>query len=594
MEHAILPQNILMLTFTNKAAKEMKDRVIALLGDNAKYIAASTFHSFCVNMLRRFGSRIGLSPNFTVLAAGDDMDVIKIVKALDKQRYNYKGFPNAKTIVNYISKSINTGKTIEQVMKGTKYEQFTADVIQISRDADKYKYDNHLMNYDDLLVYMNKMLDTNPNVAKNIAELYPYIMVDEYQDTNPLQESILKYLFKYTKNIAVVGDDMQSLYGFRGAEVENIIDFPNRFAGCKKIFLTRNYRSNQEILDLSNYVVSKATEGFEKKLAGAHHSGNLPKLISTFDQYEEAEAVCDMISEIHKEGTPYNDICVLFRNSVLSAQLELLLNKYTVPYVKYGGMKFFDLSYVKDVLSYLRIMLNPYDEIAWFRVVQVHYGIGDVYARSIASGCKKDDFQHLLDKKYKRKRFGKDLNLLYEQLQRCEALPLVPLLKSFIDFYIEITEKNIANMDTDEGTRTEMYEENKLHKQELQKLIDIAANYNSLNQYLDDMMLDNSKKRMDPDTEGNVVLSTIHSVKGLEFNTVIILDSIDGIFPSTTEFEIGSKSDNEELRCFYVAVTRAKERLFLMAPKNAMRYNEFIIGREAHYLDGGEKYYYTI
>lgn len=594
IEHGILPQQIVMLTFTNKAAKEMKERVADMLGvEKATGVTACTFHSFCVLMLRRYGSRIGMDPNFTILASGDDEDIIKIVKDTDNQRFRGKGFPNATQITKYISASVNKSKTIVEIMKGTKHESYADDVADIAVKAAEYKTANNMMNYDDLLVKMNQLLSEHSDTTKYIAHLYPFIMVDEYQDTNPLQESILKYLFEYTKNIAVVGDDMQSLYSFRGAEIENILQFAERFEGCKKVFLTQNYRSNQEILDLSNQVVSNATEGFKKDLSGTHSSGRKPLIKDVYDQSEEAEEAYDIIVDSLRRGIPQNEICVLFRNAALSAHLELLLNINGIRYVKYGGIKFFDLSYVKDVLAYLRVILNPQDEIAWFRILQIHYGIGEKIGKKIASGCKREGIKHLISKQYSRRKYADELNRLNKHLEACEHLPLERLVRKCINFYIDTVRQNIKTMDTDEDTRSILFGEAKQHFEDLEKLIEIAKDYKSASEFLDDLTLDNSKKRMDEDDDGCIVLSTIHSAKGLEFDTVIILDCIDGIFPSTEIWQSGTKEDNEELRCFYVAVTRAKEHLYLFVPRNAYRYGRQIYGSLAHYLDNGENLYDT-
>lgn len=584
IEQGISPESILMLTFTNKAAKEMKERVIGMLdGDAGEKVLACTFHSFCALMIRKYGHYIDITPHFTILSPGDDEDIISIVKSSqDKTRYKGRGFPPSGKICDFISMAVNKGITISDVMKDTKYANFTDEVIEIALLADKYRKNHDMLNYDDILVRFIDLLIAKSDVAEKIAGTYQYIMVDEYQDTNPLQEAILLELFKYTKNIAVVGDDMQSLYGFRGAEVENILNFSKKFPGCKTVTLNRNYRSNQEILDLSNKICEWATEGFPKQLIGTHNSDVLPRVISVDNQYDEAQYVLNLIKHVHAEGVPYNEICIIERNSILSAAIEVQLNKQGIEFDKYGGAKFTDLSYVKDILAYLKIMTNPYDEISWFRVLQIHRGIGDVNARRIAEQCRKDGFNALLDKKYAKRMYGDELKGLHRQLVDNEGNELVEMVRRFIGFYYETKKKNIEEMDTDEGSRTQYLIVNDAQKNELQKLVEIAATYRSVDSFLDDLLLDNTKaNEKDSDSE-HVIISTVHSVKGLEFNTVIVLDCIDGIFPSAEEE--GTKEDNEELRCFYVAVTRAKERLYLMCPRSATRYGQSIRGVPAHYL----------
>ena len=583
ISEGIAPEHILMLTFTNKAAKEMKDRLAGMLDeDSANKVLACTFHSFCALMLRKYGHFIGISPHFTILSPGDDEDIIAIVKSYqDKTRYKGRGFPPNSKVCGFISMAANKDLSISDVMKNTKYYNFVDEVVDLAKLSAEYRKKNDMLNYDDILIRFIDLLNMKPDIASKIAGTYQYIMVDEYQDTNPLQEAILLELFRYTKNIAVVGDDMQSLYGFRGAEVENIIHFPDKFTGCKTVTLVRNYRSNQEILNLGNKVCQCATEGFPKELIGTHHADVLPTVVSVNNQYEEADYVVDLIRRLHGQGVPYSEICIVERNSILSANIEIKLNKAGIEFDKYGGAKYTDLSYVKDILAYLKIMTNPYDEIAWFRILQVHRGIGNMYARKIAEKCRVKGFDALLDKSYAKRAYGPELKRLNEQLNSCEGAKLVDMIKSFITFYCDTNKKNIEEMDTDEGSRTQYLIANEGQRTDLEKLVEIAGTYRSVDSFLDDLLLDNTKAN-DHDSEGNLVISTIHSVKGLEFNAVVVLDCVNGVFPNADEE--GSKEDNEELRCFYVAVTRAKERLYLICPRSAMRYGQSIEGVPSRYL----------
>ena len=584
IEHGIEPEQILMLTFTNKAAREMKERVNKMIGEErGQKVLACTFHSFCALMLRKHGKHIDLAPHFTVLSPGDDEDIIAIVKSdKNKTRYSGKGFPPNGKVCDFISKSVNKNIDLVDVMRDTKYEDFVGEVEELKELSEQYRKEHDMLNYDDILMRFIDLLIMKPEIAQYIAGTYPFIMIDEYQDTNPLQEAILKELYRFTKNIAVVGDDMQSLYGFRGAEVENIIHFPDRFVGCKQVTLNRNYRSNQEILDLSNSVCTHATEGYPKDLVGTHHANKLPYLVRVNNQYDETDFVINLIKRLHREGVPYNEICVVERNSISSAGIEVKLNTSGIEFDKYGGAKFIDLSYVKDLLAYLKVMTNPYDAISFFRILQVHRGIGNVNARKISEQCREEGFKALLDKKYAKRNYGPELAKLHEQLQSCDGLPLVEMIESFIQFYCDTLKGNIEIMDTDEGSRTSYLLDNENHREDLGKLKELATGYRSVASFLDDLLLDNTKID-EHDSEGKVVISTIHSVKGLEFNTVIVLDCVDGVFPNVDD--IGSKEDNEELRCFYVAVTRAKERLYIMCPRVAMRYGRSIMGNPSHYLE---------
>lgn len=595
IETGVPATQILMLTFTNKAANEMKTRVIDLLGEDGQGITACTFHSFCTSMLRRYANYADLDPLFTILASTDDVDIINMKKSEDTMnRYDKRGFPPSNKIANIISQAINKNMTIEEVMaesRYAKYQGFEEEVIEIRELVDGYKKENSMLNYDDILLRMDEMLDANPDLAEEISNIYQYIMVDEYQDTNALQESIVLKLRRKNHNLAVVGDDLQSLYAFRGAEVKNIIDFPNKIEGCKKIYLVQNYRSNQEILDLSNHIVKYATEGFKKQLTGQYRSNILPKVYTPSSQLTETQLAYELIEKTHRNGVKYSDICVLVRNSSLSAMLEANLNRDRIGYVKYGGTKFFDLEYVKDILSYLRVITRSIDEIAWFRILKVHSGIGDVNAKKIAFGCKAEGYEHLLSKRYSKKKYANELQILYDELMKVSQMDLTTMVEELISFYVSTMNRNIQNMRTDEGKRTEYFEAVEYQEKELKALIPITESYHTVTSFLDDLTLDNTRlTHIDP-KNGEVVISTIHSVKGLEFNTVIILDCIDEIFPSTTMYDTGTTEDNEELRCFYVAVTRAKEHLYLLCPRSASKYNKKIYGHPAHYLIEGEKFY---
>lgn len=584
IEQGIAPEHILMLTFTNKAAREMKERLGKYLDkEKADKVTASTFHSFCVTLLRRYGKKIGLQPNFTVLSESDDDDVISIVKSSDdRKKYQGKGFPSNAKLRGFISAAVNKNLSISEVMKGTRYEPFVVDVIEIGQKAEAYKMANNMVNYDDLLLRVIEILENHTDVTKDIAERYTHIMVDEYQDTNPLQDTILRKLFEYTQNIAVVGDDMQSLYGFRGAEVENIITFPDRFSGCDIIQLDENYRSSQEILDVANVVMDCASEGFPKKLHSNLPSSKKPAVVSTRDQHEEADYVFRLIQRLISDGENPSEICVVERNSILSAELEIALNRAGIEFDKYGGLKFTELAYVRDILAYLKLVLNPRDEISAFRILKVHRGIGDVYARNIADNMKNNGLSALVDPSLRKRVYASELKRLFEQMEFVEGLDLTKMVESFVEFYSSTKKQNIETMDTDEGNRTALLLANELERNELYQLVEISKGYKKIDTFLDDLLLDNTKIDEKDRSSEHIVISTVHSVKGLEFKHVIILDCLDGIFPSTVEEE--TQEDNDELRCFYVAVTRAKTNLFIMCPESGLRYGVPVSGVPSHYL----------
>lgn len=328
IESGVSPESILLLTFTNKAANEMKERAEKMLKEKCG-ITACTYHSFCVKMLRFYGKMAGISPDFTIISGPDEADIIDIIKSeLNFQKL--KNMPSASVFASMLSTCVNKRLTLEELLKEQKYWRFRQNerkLLLLREETKKYKEEHNLFNYDDILLKFDQMLTDYSNIARRIEDTYRYIMVDEYQDTNTLQDSIIRKIRTKNTNLMVVGDDMQSIYKFRGADVQNILSFPKRYTDCKVIYLTENYRSSQEILNLANHVMTNATEGYQKNLRAQFSSQELPKVYSVNDTKTEAEFVLNRIKAKHAEGIPYNDICVLYRNSFQSYELEVLLNK---------------------------------------------------------------------------------------------------------------------------------------------------------------------------------------------------------------------------------------------------------------------------
>ena len=590
IDKGVRPERILLLTFTNKAADEMKNRAEKMAGEGCGKITACTYHSFCARMLRQFAPYAGISRDFSIMTPSDCTDVMGRLRA--KRHLNkLRKFPPAKAIISMISDAVNKKMTLLSVLnddKFHKYADFYTEICELRKDYEEYKKEKDLLDYDDLLTKFRDMLKTNEGVRKAISDRYLYIMVDEYQDTNLIQDEIVMLLRKDCRNLAVVGDDSQSIYRFRGAEVKNIIGFPKRMDGCRIVKLTDNYRSNQKILDLANYVINRhSTEGFPKEMRANHSRGGMPVVIHTEDQFKEAERVLELIEDELKNGIPAQEIAVLYRNSFQSAKLEALLTNRGITFEKYGGIKFLELSYILDALAYLRVISNPHDEIAWYRILQVYDGVGERYAQDISELAVEKGDRLLIDHPHPRHRYAGALASLYVYMQewRQEEDPAATL-KKVISHYLGTKKNTIKNMRlNDESMREEMLEGLKSEKQDLDILVEMAGRFDDIPSFIDSITLDQSRK---PETDDDcIILSTIHSAKGLEFTTVIILDCVDGIFPSC---EKGSPEDNEELRCFYVAVTRAKERLYIMQPMNAMRNGKYFWGGSSHYLDNDGLY----
>lgn len=589
IESGVSPESILLLTFTNKAANEMKERAEKMLKEKCG-ITACTYHSFCVKMLRFYGKMAGISPDFTIISGPDEADIIDIVKSeLNFQKL--KNMPSASVFASMLSTCVNKRLTLEELLKEQKYWRFRQNerkLLLLREETKKYKEEHNLFNYDDILLKFDQMLTDYSNIARRIEDTYRYIMVDEYQDTNTLQDSIIRKIRTKNTNLMVVGDDMQSIYKFRGADVQNILSFPKRYTDCKVIYLTENYRSSQEILNLANHVMTNATEGYQKNLRAQFSSQELPKVYSVNDTKTEAEFVLNRIKAKHAEGIPYNDICVLYRNSFQSYELEVLLNKAGLDFEKYGGIRFLDRAHIKDVLAFLRIYTNPSDELAWFRILQLHIGIGKVYARNISRKCLEYGPEYLIDDCHKRKKYGVHIRKLYDEIQSWEGKEFLEILKSSCAYYAKTLENTIRNKKVDsESDREESLQNLERNKEDITILQEMAKDYDSALAFLDATTLDATKSK--ENEEDKLVLSTIHSIKGLEYDTVILLDCIDEILPSARY--IGSPEDNEDVRCMYVAVTRAKNTLYMMVPKIALKYGKAIPGDLSRYIEGRDDLY---
>ena len=589
IESGVSPESILLLTFTNKAANEMKERAEKMLKEKCG-ITACTYHSFCVKMLRFYGKMAGISPDFTIISGPDEADIIDIIKSeLNFQKL--KNMPSASVFASMLSTCVNKRLTLEELLKEQKYWRFRQNerkLLLLREETKKYKEEHNLFNYDDILLKFDQMLTDYSNIARRIEDTYRYIMVDEYQDTNTLQDSIIRKIRTKNTNLMVVGDDMQSIYKFRGADVQNILSFPKRYTDCKVIYLTENYRSSQEILNLANHVMTNATEGYQKNLRAQFSSQELPKVYGVNDTKTEAEFVLNRIKAKHAEGIPYNDICVLYRNSFQSYELEVLLNKAGLDFEKYGGIRFLDRAHIKDVLAFLRIYTNPSDELAWFRILQLHIGIGKVYARNISRKCLEYGPEYLIDDCHKRKKYGVHIRKLYDEIQSWEGKEFLEILKSSCAYYVKTLENTIRNKKVDsESDREESLQDLERNKEDIAILQEMAKDYDSALDFLDATTLDATKSK--ENEEDKLVLSTIHSVKGLEYDTVILLDCIDEILPSARY--IGSPEDNEDVRCMYVAVTRAKNTLYMMVPKIALKYGKAIPGDLSRYIEGRDDLY---
>ena len=572
------PNSILLLTFTRKAAREMMNRATILLDNRCSKINGGTFHSFANLTLRRYSKVIGLDSNFIILDQGDSEDVINLIRGQMNLAKLKQRFPNKQTIFNVISLNKNTSKPIDEILLEN-YPHFAEHfdkIIEIKTNYEKYKFVNSLLDYDDLLVYLLKFLSENNNYASNLLSNIKFIMVDEYQDTNKLQADIIKALSTINKNVMVVGDDSQSIYSFRGANFKNIMDFPKLFENTTLIKLEENYRSTKEILSFANHLLEFAIEKYPKKLYSNIADGELPAIISATNDNMQSRFIVERVLELREEGVPLEEIAVLFRSSYHSFNLEVELNKASIPYIKFGGMKFVETSHVKDVLAFLRISINPKDFVSWYRVLLLHERVGPKRAQMMMEEISNIDL-YCISCDFK-------TNKILEKI-----LPLLALIQNMNKNYSLPTEKLELIFNYYNPLFKKKYDDSNKRKKDLEALVNIASNYENAITFLADMALEppqDSVADIDEEDKENefLTLSTIHSAKGLEWHSVFIIHAIDGFFPAAQSFD-SQESLEEERRLMYVAVTRAKQNLFISHPINIFdRYSGYTLAKPSRFI----------
>lgn len=585
IEQGIKPDTILLLTFTNKAAKEMKERIVASIGDAGNTITACTFHSFCATLMRKYAFQIGYNPNFSILDNSDSNDAISICRQeyLDKCKkegvfYNKKEFPTSKTIQNIYEGATNNCTTYKEIiLQNYEIISYMKDIITILNDYKNYKRKHNFLDYNDLLYYFNFILTKREGVRKSLDEQYKYIMCDEYQDTNIIQDSILDKLSKDYNNLAVVGDDNQSIYAFRGAHIENILTFQKRHKGCQVVTLKENYRSSQEILDLANNIMKHATEGIDKNLHG-QFSDIKPCLYNVYNSYIQTDAIINSIKEYRQQGYSYKDMAIICRSSVQTYQLEAELNKNLIPYEKFGGVKFFEKAAIKDVLAFIRVITNSRDELAWFRLLQLYPGIGKGYANKIAKLIVTDSLE-ALNTMYTKAAFSVYLKELYKMINKYYQMDFQDQICDIIQYYRSCRVRLVEKSNKDDNKIAEDYSKITTDMKDVETLLILSKSYKNSRDFISDIVLDSSS----PDKNGDYVnITTIHSAKGLEYEVVFMPDIIEGITPMCKP---NSLEDPEELRCFYVALTRAKKKLHLYFTKKSTSMHKPIEGKLSHFID---------
>lgn len=556
LEQGIDPSRILLVTFTNKAAREMLRRVELIFGSQPKGLWGGTFHHVGHALLRRYGARIGINPNFTILDEDDNRELLKSVMAeqgIKKQEEKY--FPSPDVLGNLISFSVNSVRALSDLIEEwiPKHAHLTPDILRISAAYEQKKRQRQVVSFDDLLLFWRQILRERPEVRQSLGGKFDYILIDEYQDTNRLQGLIVEELAREHKNVLVVGDDAQSIYAFRAATVENIMRFPEVFPGAKTFRLVRNYRSTQSILDLANSSIACNRRQFEKELKTVHGRGAKPALMGCADSFEEARFIAGRVLELRNEGETLLDSAVLFRAAYQGMQLELELQKRGIPYVIRGGIRFFEQAHVKDIIAYLRVTANSQDEIAWQRILKMEEGVGIKMAALIIAAWEHGNLETLSPKMHE---------IATRVHSRVEKLESIKQVDAMIEYLISAFYENYAEaVFENAGDRIE----------DLEQLGLFARQYEALTEFLADATLSEGFRGErgkaiadDKDTE-YLVLSTIHQAKGLEWKNVFVLGLVDGQFPHHRS-RASREELEEERRLFYVAATRARERLFLTYP----------------------------
>ena len=575
------PARICLLTFTNDAADTMKARALSLGAKNIERLTACTYHSFCDKLMRKYNHLINQPNNYAILEPSMVNDIVGMklneYKA-DLRNYGIKP-PTVKGIAALFSACINQDMPLKELIendakmiKACNGDKERIDFLYqtlclVRENVVEYKQQKNLKDFDDLLVGAYTLLD-NKIVRDLVNHIYQYILIDEYQDTNHIQAEIVHQLRETNSNLVVVGDDYQSIYRYRGAEVKNFTEFPKEFENVKEHTLVQNYRSTQEILDLSNRVMEKHADfGFKKTLTtGLDKHGEKPCIYIPKDQKEESELAYALIRKYkamdREKGITNSKVAVLYRGSGSAAYLEALFRKNNKAYEKHGGTAFFDMEDIQNVLSYMRIIANPNHELAWYRVLKIYGHIGDKRAADIASKSGTIGFLSTIKQRQGNTKTAKDidndLTLLENILEKAKDEETShDMLAIIIDHYKAIYTRRAQNNESMQDSQDSVFEY-------LDVLLMLSDNpeYDDLMKWLDATSLHEVDK---PKGDGSVILSTIHSAKGLEWNHVIVLDCVNDIFPrASTEEEM-----DEELRCFYVAITRAADTLDIICPNIA-------------------------
>ena len=580
----VLESNILAITFTNKAAKEMKERIYSLVGETSKYIWINTFHSMCVRILRQHIDLLGYNKNFTILDTSEQKSIIKnIVKELNLSEDSYQ--PN--TILKIISNSKNSMISVNE-MKAQARFGFMKNVAEIYEYYQKYLKKNSVLDFDDLMLKTIVLFEKHPEVLAIYQNKFEYIHVDEYQDTNVIQYKLIKMLSEVHKNICVVGDDDQSIYSWRGACSDNIINFEKDYEDVEVIFLDQNYRSNSTILDAANAVIKNNTDRKDKALWSENKGGDKITVYAATNDKDETDDIAKKILDLKAQGVDYKDIAILYRANYLSRSMENSCMVFGIPYKLIGSLKFLQRQEIRDLLAYMNVIVNKNDEFSLRRIINVpKRGIG------ASSMAKIDNYAE---------QYGLSL---FEALKNIDMIGVskkiitnIHLLTQLIEKYSQTEQYSIEDLIVgiykDSGYESmlkesaDAYAESRIEN--ISELVSSAKQFSSMNDNLIDFISEMSltSDADDENEDDSVVLSTVHAAKGLEYRVVFIMGLEENLFPSIRDAESSEDERNkmeEERRLAYVAITRAKEKLFMSYANRRMQFGSIKNNKRSRFLD---------
>ncbi len=610
LEQGVPPERILLLTFTNKAAKEMMRRVVDVLGTDLSTLWGGTFHSIGNRILRRHADRVGYRPDFTILDREDAKDLLKA--CLDEAGIDVTAtrFPKADVLASIFSMVVNTHKTILQVLE-EQYDYFrklSTSLADLHRCYTARKLAANVMDFDDLLALWLQLLLEHEDLREQYQRRFQFILVDEYQDTNKLQSDLIDLLAARHHNVMVVGDDSQSIYSWRGANFQNILQFPKRYPEAKIYKIETNYRSTPEILALANAAISANINQFTKKLTPARQSGPKPVLAACEDAHAQAALVAQRALELRDEGLNLNEMAVLYRSHFHALELQLELTRRNIPFAITSGIRFFEQAHIKDVAAYLKLVANPLDELAFKRLARLLPGIGGKSADKLWT-CFNTQFR-VSSSKAPSTATGDQASTSeaeeHEPIRNPHSLPAgaaqagairTPLAAALHSCAASVPKKaaaawdqftaTVAQLEAEpvRGQTAEMirlvleagYEEYlqdnyanyRARLEDVEQLGQFARQFQTVEEFLAQMALLTNLEADEDRPAGNdteqIRLSTIHQAKGLEFKVVFVIMLCDGLFPSVRSLK-SQEGEEEERRLFYVAITRAKNELYLSYP----------------------------